>query len=233
MTPLMEQVQPESKSLVSEIAKSWGTSRAYVYKLAKKGCPVDSIAAASEWRSANAKLGVGYRSRGAGAPTDFSDSFEGDEGNGAVVAEQPPNWGAGVRAPHHKTRVNVRTIEKSLKQAIRMEGIAAEVAEASQSNPEKMLTAVNVYNRAQANRMEAEKRVLEYLQARGTLISVDEAKKMAVDAIAIFLTRVRSVPKRIAMDVSPLDDTSAEIKIRNGIEDAVEEAQASYAKIFA
>jgi hypothetical protein len=38
-----------------EIASAWGTSRAYVYKMAKKGCPIDSIEAAKEWRSANVK----------------------------------------------------------------------------------------------------------------------------------------------------------------------------------
>lgn len=227
----MEQVQPESKSLVSEIAKSWGTSRAYVYKLAKKGCPVDSVEAASEWRSANAKLGVGYRSRGAGAPTSFSDSFESDEGKGAGVAEQPANWGAGSKSC--RGRVNVRTVERSLKQAIEIERMAAEVVESSRANPEKLVTAINAYNKALANRMDAEKRVLEYQQARKFLIPLDKAKELINMAWIPLLARLRSAPKRAAMKANPSDDTLAELVFSEEIEAAIAEGQASYAAVFA
>lgn len=227
----MEQVQPESKSLVGEIAKSWGTSRAYVYKLAKKGCPVDSIEAASDWRSANAKLGVGYRSRGA------AETFlEGDEegvGGGAGVAEQPTNWGAGPRKSYAKTRVNVKTIERSLKQAIEIERMAAEVVEAAQSNPEKLVTAINAYNKALANRMDAEKRVLEYQQARKLLIPLDAAKDLINRAWVPLLARLRSAPKRAAMKANPSDDTLAEEVFSEEIESAIAEGQASYAAVFA
>ena len=160
----MEQVQPESKSLVGEIAKSWGTSRAYVYKLAKKGCPVDSIEAASDWRSANAKLGAGYRSRGAVADDSFSEGNEDGVSRGAEVGEQPTNWGAGSRRSYAQTRVNVKTIEKSLKKAIEIEGRAAEAVDSALSNPEKLVTAINAYNKALANRMDFEKQVSADIQ---------------------------------------------------------------------
>lgn len=227
----MEQVQPESKSLVSEIAKSWGTSRAYVYKLAKKGCPVDSIEAASEWRSAHAKLGVGYRSRGAGAPTSFSEGFAGNDGNGAGVAEQPTNWGAGSKSC--RGRVNVKTVERSLKQAIEIERMAAEVVESSRANPEKLVTAINAYNKALANRMDAEKRVLEYQQARKFLIPLDKAKELINMAWIPLLARLRSAPKRAAMKANPSDDTLAELVFSEEIEAAIAEGQASYAAVFA
>lgn len=228
----MEQVQPESKSLVSEIAKSWGTSRAYVYKLAKKGCPVDSVESASEWRSAHAKLGVGYRSRGAGATTSFSEGFEGDEGNGAGVAEQPINWGAGAKT-YHRARVNVKTVERSLKQAIEIERMAAEVVTSSQASPEKLVTAINAYNKALANRMDAEKRVLEYQQARKFLIPLDRAKELINMAWIPLLARLRSAPKRAAMKANPSDDTLAELAFSAEIEEAIAEGQASYAAVFA
>lgn len=229
----MEQVQPESKSLVGDIAKSWGTSRAYVYKLAKKGCPLDSIDAATEWRSANAKLGVGYRSRGAGAPPDFSGDENDEVGNGARVAEQQPNWGSGSRQSYAKTRVNVRTVERSLKQAIEIERMAAEVVEAARSNPEKLVTAINAYNKALANRMDAEKRVLEYQQARKLLIPLDAAKELINRAWGPLLARLRSAPKRAAMKANPSDDTLAEQVFSEEIESAIAEGQASYAAVFA
>lgn len=229
----MEQVQPESKSLVGEIAKSWGTSRAYVYKLAKKGCPVDSIEAASDWRSANAKLGVGYRSRGAGAAETFLERDEEGVGGGAGVAEQPTNWGAGPRKSYAKTRVNVKTIERSLKQAIEIERMAAEVVESAKSNPEKLVTAINAYNKALANRMDAEKRVLEYQQARKLLIPLDAAKDLINRAWVPLLARLRSAPKRAAMKANPSDDTLAEEVFSEEIESAIAEGQASYAAVFA
>lgn len=195
---------------------------------------MDSIEAASEWRSANAKLGVGYRSRGAAAPTSFSEGFEGDEGNGAGVAEQPSNWGAGSSGrSYHKARVNVKTVERSLKQAIEIERMAAEVVTSSQANPEKLVTAINAYNKALANRMDAEKRVLEYQQARKFLIPLDKAKELINMAWVPLLARLRSAPKRAAMKANPSDDTLAELAFSAEIEEAIAEGQASYAAVFA
>jgi hypothetical protein len=226
----MQQNQP-GKSLVVEIASAWGTSRAYVYKLAKKGCPVDSIEAANEWRSANAKLGVGYRSRS--ATQSFSEGEEGEVGIGAGVAEQQPNWGAGSRKSYHKTRINVRTVEKSLKQAIEIERMAAEVVDSAQANPEKLVTAINAYNKALANRMEAEKKVLEYQEARKILIPIDVAKELINRAWVPLLARLRSAPKRAAMKANPADDALAEIVFKEEIEAAIKEGQDSYAAVFA
>jgi len=227
----MDQSEPVKKSLVSQIAHSWGTTRAYVYKLAKKGCPTDSIEAASEWRSANAKLGVGYRSSGGLRPdVEFSEEKNSEAGIGAGVAKQTTNWGSGS---YHKTRVNVKTVEKSLKQAIEIERMAAEVVESAQANPEKLVTAINAYNKALANRMDAEKRVLEYQEARKVLISFDAAKQLINRAWTPLLARLRSAPKRAAMKANPSDDALAEMVFSEEIEAAIAEGQASYGEVFA
>ena len=225
----MDPSEPVKKSLVSQIAQEWGTTRAYVYKLAKKGCPTDSIEAATEWRSANAKLGVGYRSSGGlGPDTEFSEGENGESGKGAGVAKQTTNWGSGSRA-----RVNVKTVEKSLKQAIEIERMAAEVVESAQANPEKLVTAINAYNKALANRMDAEKRVLEYQEARKVLISFDAAKQLINRAWTPLLARLRSAPKRAAMKANPSDDSLAEMVFSEEIEAAIAEGQASYGEVFA
>ena len=227
----MDQSEPVKKSLVAQIAQEWGTTRAYVYKLAKKGCPTDSIEAATEWRSANAKLGVGYRSSGGLRPdAEFSEGENGETGKGAGVAKQTTNWGAGS---YHKTRVNVKTVEKSLKQAIEIERMAAEVVESAQSNPEKLVTAINAYNKALANRMDAEKRVLEYQEARKILIPFEAAKQLINRAWAPLLARLRSAPKRAAMKANPADDALAEMVFSEEIEAAIAEGQASYGEVFA
>jgi hypothetical protein len=227
----MNPSEPVKKSLVSQIAHSWGTTRAYVYKLAKKGCPTDSVEAASEWRSANAKLGVGYRSSGGLRPdAEFSEDEKSESGIGAGVAKQTPSWGAGAG---RKARVNVKTVERSLKQAIEIERMAAEVVESAQANPEKLVTAINAYNKALANRMESEKRVLEYQEARKVLISFDAAKQLINRAWTPLLARLRSAPKRAAMKANPSDDALAEMVFSEEIEEAIAEGQASYGEVFA
>jgi len=225
----MDPSEPVKKSLVAQIAQEWGTTRAYVYKLAKKGCPTDSIEAASEWRSANAKLGVGYRSSGGLRPdAEFSEEKNSESGIGAGVAKQTTNWGSGS-----KSRVNVKTVERSLKQAIEIERMAAEVVESAQANPEKLVTAINAYNKALANRMDAEKRVLEYQEAREVLISFDAAKQLINRAWTPLLARLRSAPKRAAMKANPSDDALAEMVFSEEIEAAIAEGQASYGEVFA
>ena len=222
----MNPADTEKKPLVAQIAQAWGTTRAYVYKLAKKGCPTDNVDSASEWRSANAKLGVGFRSGTPRSSESFSDEGNSDSCMGAGVAKQQPRWGAGAR-------INVKTIERSLKQAIEVERMAAEVVTAAQSNPEKMVTAINAYNKAQSNRLDAEKRVLEHQVARKILISFDDARQLINRAWNPLLSRLRSAPKRAAMKANPADDTLAELVFREEIEMAISEGQASYAEAFA
>lgn len=205
----MQQGTDAQKSLVKEISEAWGTSRAYVYKLARKGCPLDSVEGATAWRSSNAKLGVGYRSRGTkSAVPSFVDAVH-----------------AAIKS-YGKT-VKVKTLEQSLKQAIQIEELAAqEVMNCEEA--EKRVTAINCYNKAQANRMEAEKRVLELQQAQKKLITVDEARSIIGRAWAPLLARIRSVPKRCALKANPSDDALAEEVFREEIELAISEGQESY-----
>ena len=43
---------------LTEIAKAWGTSRPYVSKMKKQGCPIHSLSAATKWREAHASKRV-------------------------------------------------------------------------------------------------------------------------------------------------------------------------------
>jgi hypothetical protein len=198
---------------VAEIAASWGTSRAYVYKLAKKGCPVNSIESASAWRSENAKLGVGYRSRG---QSNKQTSGEGAESGG--------------QGPSVRGRVRVKTIEQSLKEAIYVEEMAALAVRRVEGEPEKMVTAINAYNKAQANRMEAEKRVMMLQVERKTMIPMDVVRELIRRAWGPMLARLRSAPKRAAIKANPHDDVLAESVFRDEIEEAIAEGEASYAE---
>ena len=205
----MGQEEQSQKPLVAEIATAWGTSRAYVYKLAKQGCPMHSVDEANSWRSAHAKLGVGYRSHGPKLPPLGGDAL------------RPQSYDKTVR------KVKVGTLEQSLKVAIEIEQMAAESVK-NCDEAEKMTTAINVYNKAQNNRMEAEKRVLELKQTEKTLITVDEARQIIGRAWAPLLARIRSIPRRAALKANPSDDALAEEVFREEIEIAIAEGQSSY-----
>ena len=218
-----------SRSLVPAIAQAWGTSRAYVYKLITRGCPVDSLEAATEWRNSNAKLGVGYRS-GRSRPEFISADPENQEGQGAEVKFQTNNQlGYGG---YRRKRPRLNTIERALKQAIEVEEQAAEVVQECQGGKyaDKLVTAINAYNKASSNRIEMEEAVLELQKKRSELISVEKSKDIIRRAWGPLLTRLRSVGKRCATRANPVDDVMAERVISEEIESAILEGQASYQK---
>lgn len=221
-------------SKIEEIAQAWRTSRAYVYKLAKKGCPVDDVEAASAWRSAHSKLGVGFRSKDRLDSTPASG--EGSEGGADAQGGQGKVGSSSIVGGREGRRPKrLKSIRDSLKNAIAVEEQAADAVqrlmEKSQKDPaalDQMVTAINAYNKAQANRLETEKRVLEYEEARGLLISIDRAKEIIQRAWGPLLARLRACPKRAAARANPADDVTAEAVFREEIEEAISEGQEAY-----
>jgi hypothetical protein len=204
---------------VKIISENWGTSRAYVYKLAKRGCPITSLEEATEWRSANAKLGIGSRSKKSQSPgtkecENESESYHKTE-----------------RAPK---KIKVNTIEQSLKQAISVEQQCAEAVERLRVSGEfdRLVTAINAYNKALQNRLETEKRVLELQEEQKKLIRMDKAKQIIGRAWAPLIARLRSCPKRAALKANPSDDALAEEVFREEIEQAIMEGQATYGQVL-
>lgn len=216
--------------IVNQIAAAWGTSRAYVYKLGKKGCPIqipedssveELIKTATEWRIANSRHGVGYRSKKSNNPPTEGAGTENEE-----IQPSGPVW----PPPKARKKVKVDTIERSLDQAIAIERQCAEEVERLSNDPGKLVTAINAYNKAQNNRMDTEKRVLELLEKRGQLISLPAAQQIITRVWVPFLMRLRACPRNAAQKANPQDDVLAEEAIRLEIEAAIEEGQKEYAK---
>ena len=227
--------------LHKEIAAAWGTSPAYVYKQAKKGCPIDSVEAAVEWRHANSKLGVGYRSKTApGTPPESGESVaEAVEDGGEQGSTAGSHTGAGGEGSKER-KIRLKSVEASLKNSIAVEEQAAaavkRVEEKAKKDPrflDQMVTAVNVYNKAQAGRMDAEKRVQELQEERRQLIRVEHATEIIQRAWGPLLARLRSAPKRAAPKANPENDVLAEEVFREEIEQAIAEGQIAYADAFA
>jgi len=219
-------------SPVPSIAAAWGTSRTYVYACRKKGCPVtlsegqsieDLILKATEWRDANSPRGVGYRTKDA-APDVKSIKQEYEEKSLANYEEQQKRM-----QKERSSRIDVSTIEGSLKQAIRIERHCAEEVERLSGMPGKLLTAINAYNKAQSNRMDTEKRVMQIQKEKGTLITHDAARGIINRVWGPFLSRLRACPRNAAILANPQNDILAEAAIRKEIELAIAEGQKGYA----
>ncbi len=205
----------EKKLSAADIARDWGTSRAYVSKCIAKGCPSDSLKAARQWRTANARYGVGYRSKKPEpAPARPTES----------LAPPPPSYAA---AP---TR-DLSTMDESLKAAVEMEQEAYRLAmEAHRDRNDDLLSVrIQSYNKARDGRLEAEKMVLELLEKKGRLVGFDVAKAVIRKAWQPLLNRLRAIPKRAAVKVNPADDVRAEEVLCDEIERAIAETRIEYA----
>ena len=120
---------------LAEIAADWGTSVAYVSRMKnQKGCPVDSLDAARDWRLANARGGVGFRSKQS-------------EGEASVPSEA-------VHTPRRPRRRSLTQMEASLKASIEIEEQAKYLVESAIAADavEKLPLLIQTYNKAKEGR---------------------------------------------------------------------------------
>jgi hypothetical protein len=210
------------RSAVEDIALAWGVSRQYIYKAAKKGCPVklepgenlrQLIKRSLQWREANNMQGT---------RTEIPDSS----------TYEPEHVQETAKFEHEEEtegdQVDVSTIENSLKVAIEIEAKCAEEVKKLNGRPGALMTAINVYNKAQANRMATEKSVMKLQQDRKHLITHDEAKRIINRVWGPFISRLRSCPRNAAAIANPQNDTLAESAFRKEIELAISEGQKAY-----
>jgi hypothetical protein len=213
-------------SAVEDIALAWGVSRQYIYKAAKQGCPIkpapgetirNLIRRSLIWREENNKQGT--RSE-----NDVSSTHAPEHVQEMAKIEHEDVPEGEDSQPH----VDVSTIENSLKVAIEIEAKCAEEVKRLKGRPGALMTAINVYNKAQANRMATEKSVMKLQQDRKHLITHDEAKRIINRVWGPFISRLRACPRNAAAMANPQNDTMAEAAIRKEIELAISEGQKAY-----
>jgi hypothetical protein len=217
--------EPDSPDLESkrnavpaaEIARAWGTSRAYVSKCIKKGCPTDSIESASAWRAKTAKYGVGYRSKGA-----------------KTAAPEPAPEPETVEKRLVITSVmitrDLTSVDQSLEAAVEVEQEAHRLVMEAHRDQNDDLLAVRIqsYNKARDGRLQAEKMVVEYREKVGQLISLDAARALIQKAWGPHINRLRALPKRAALKVNPADDVRAEGVLVDEIESVIAETRREF-----
>lgn len=213
------------RSAVEDIAIAWGVSRQYIYKAARKGCPVklepgenlrQLIKRSLQWREAN-------NMQGTRTENDDSSTFDSEHVQETAKSEHIPESDR-----EDLIQIDVSTIENSLKVAIEIEAKCAEEVKKLSGRPGALMTAINVYNKAQANRMATEKSVMKLQQDRKHLITHDEAKRIINRVWGPFISRLRACPRNAAAMANPQNDTMAEAAIRKEIELAISEGQKAY-----
>jgi len=209
-----KEVSESGKVTLAQIAADWGTSVAYVSRMKnQKGCPVDSLEAAREWRLSHARGGVGFRSK-------------------RVETVEEGEAAPRVRLPKRRS---LREMEASLKASIEIEEQAKYLVEAAiaADSVEKLPLLIQTYNRAKEGRMASEKMVLEIKEKARVLIPFDEAREMFGKGWGALLARLRGLPAILAPKVNPADDITAAEIIRQDIERAIADGQKVYEQVLA
>lgn len=203
---------PETKKLTAaEIARDWGTSRAYVSARIKAGCPTTTLEAARTWREENSRYGVGYRSKGKPKPGD------GD-------AELPLSATKRERDADLPAATDLTALQSSVKAAIQMETVAYGNALAKNTEAN-----VRAYNNARDGRFAAEKAYREEMERRKILVSMDEAKALGRRGYDILLPKLRALGSQIAADCNQEQPLQAMRVIDHAIASILAMAEQAYA----
>lgn len=225
----------------AEIARDWGTSRAYVSKCVGKGCPTSSLEAAREWRQNNATYGVGYRSKSRPKQTSEkrSETSTLDENESPPpenrVGESPPPGSSPPIADSirvSRSSVDLRSLESSLQAAIVVEQEAYSLVRKAQEEEGKtsvLEARIRAYNSARDGRFAAERAFREEMERQRVLVPLAEAKALCRRGYDVIVPLLRSLPKNASALCNPSEPLHAARILEREVEAIIAQAQAEYA----
>lgn len=173
----------------AEIARAWGTSRAYINQLVKRGLPLTSFEDARLWRDAHA------RKR---APTDPKQLARLAGGN-----ERTPGVNATVR-PSESMEDTLRNACRAADEAWRL--LQEAMLEGKDS---KIQVRLSVHNKAVEARIRAETMIREEQERRNILIPLSKAQEITRSAFEVIIKRLTAMPQNIAPRCNPHDPAHA------------------------
>lgn len=210
----------------TQIAADWETSRAYTSKCIKNGCPTDSLESARKWRVENSKYGVGYRSKNApSSPAPAESEAASPTGNPRKSASQSKSSGS----PIHSR--DLSTIEASLAAAIEVEQEAHRLVLSAQMEKKDSILSVRIaaYNKAQANRLQAQEAVQKYLTVQRVLVPMAEAKAEARRGYDVIVPQLRALSKNAGPLCNPDNPLRAANILAQQVEAIIAQAEREYA----
>lgn len=177
----------------TEIAKNWGVSQPYVAKLVKKGCPTNSLRAATTWRDANA------RQR---APTHANGICK-----FAVVKLKP---GRRLRSRVEPSNTG-NTLEDVLNDAIYMNKEAFSLFEDArlEGGDARIAHYIRIFLASLNTRLKAEKMAREEAERRGVLVNKHEIFERIRRCIEPMIRRLRRLPDETGPQCNPQNPVMA------------------------
>jgi len=187
----------------TEISRDWQTSRPYVCKCIKKGCPTDSFENARLWREANAS------NRATTSPVQIAKPHQQEKDDDAPAARARRKEyfarkrdGARLRKPPSDASLddalfsaidNSEEANRLLKEAM-IEGRVSQIS-----------ARLSVHNKALETRFKAERLYREELERRGILIPLAQANDNARKIFEVIITRLNALPQNCAPRCNPND----------------------------
>lgn len=194
----------------SKIAAAWGCSRQYVAAKRKQGCPNDSIENATQWREVNSRYGTGYRSKAAKCSTESKAAGS----QNTETAEE-------------NVEVGDESLEASLREARKIEVLAFKNAKLGTEQ------AIRTYNNARDGRANAEKFYREELERRLILVPLDKAKQLARRGYDHIIPNLRALEVRLSPTLVGCSAPQISVKIKEAIEQIIEQARVEYENVAA
>lgn len=182
----------------SEISRDWKTSRAYVNKCIKKGCPSDTFENARLWREAHA------RTR---APTHLQVSEEKEDDSPEARARRKEyfaNRREGARLPQEPSDAS---LDQALFAVIEASEEASRLLQEAmiEGKSSKIAPLLSIHTKAVEARFSGERLYREELERRRLLIPLTEAQDSARQIFDVIIARLISLPQNVAPRANPQD----------------------------
>jgi hypothetical protein len=185
-----------------EIARAFETTRQYVQKCIKKGCPTDSVENALLWRELNAK------SKSPTSPTSVQKIIEEKEDESPEARERRKkyleNRSSGELPEDYELEDAVIAARQSAGQAWRLLELAM-----AEGKPSVIAPFLAIHNKALEALFKAEQSYREELERRNILIEVSVANDMARKGWSTVISDLSRFPQNVASRCNPHDPNHA------------------------
>jgi hypothetical protein len=208
----------------TEISRDWETSRPYVAKCVKKGCPTDSFGAARAWRRLHASK------RATTSPKQLArlvaeekndDSPEARANRKEFLEDRPE----GTRLPSDTP------LEDAVLHARQAAAEAWRLLSESMTLNQNDLIGVrlSVHNKALEQLFRAEQSYREELERRRVLIPLNEAQDISRRGYEVILSRLSALPQNLAPRANPSNPAHAMEILQSEVHSIIADAQKAYA----
>jgi len=209
----------------AEVARNWKTSRAYVWKCIRKGCPLDSLQSARDWRNTYARQRP---------PTDRKQLrfLYGDE-------DSVKSNGNGKRSPRTTSLLQEclnrplsppDSLESPLESSPQIEkatGILLQQA-LEDGRESKIVAAFRNYNKAVEGRLKIHQWCHKDAEHRRHLVPMKEARLLIGKAINVLVPRLVALPEKVGSACNPDAPVHAIAVLRDECLSIIEDIERSW-----